>query len=84
MEEGLKEHQRNLSDLVLNHVIPKHAISGLDSSVGATLNSENRIIASCRIIYQQVSIYFRLEKMRDFLFPVLLRLYNMKGAFIII
>lgn len=51
MEEGLKEHQRNLSDLVLSHVIPKHAI---DSAVGATLNSENRIIASCRIIFQQV------------------------------
>lgn len=65
MEEGLKEHQRNLSDLVFSHVIPKHAI--IDSAVGATLISENKIIASCRIFPQVCeSIYFRGGTLNSF------------------
>lgn len=59
-EDDLKDHQRNMSEIAANvawnHVIARNAASGLaESAAGAILSSENKIIASCRAVYPQVT-----------------------------
>lgn len=58
-DDDLKDHQRNLSEIAANvawnHVIPRNAVSGIESAAGAVLGSESKIIASCRAVYPQVS-----------------------------
>lgn len=54
-DDGLREHQRNISDIAeaaWSHVITKD--SSRSSSGGAILNSESKIIATCRAVYPQV------------------------------
>lgn len=54
-DDSLREHQRNLSDMAeaaLSHVISKD--SSRSSLGGAILNSESKIIATCRAVYPQV------------------------------
>lgn len=55
-DDGLREHQRNISDIAevaWSHVIPKDSSR---STSGAILNSESKIIATCRAVYPQVSL----------------------------
>lgn len=57
-DDGLREHQRNISDIAevaWSHVIPKDSSR---SSSGAILNSESKIIATCRAVYPQVQIIY--------------------------
>lgn len=58
-DDGLREHQRNISDIAevtWSHVIPRDSSK---SSSGAILNSESKIIATCRAVYPQVNwIYY--------------------------
>lgn len=56
------EHQKNFSDIAdyihgqtWSHVIPKDGISSSSGMGGTILNSENKIIATCRAVYPQVS-----------------------------
>lgn len=51
-----------MADIAWNHVIPRDSSRNIASNngngVGATLlTSENKIIATCRAVYQQVIIY---------------------------
>lgn len=56
------EHQKNFSDIAdyihgqtWSHVIPKDGISSSSGMGGTILNSESKIIATCRAVYPQVS-----------------------------
>lgn len=56
-DDGLREHQRNISDIAevaWSHVIPKDG--SRSSTGGAILNSESKIIATCRAVYPQVNL----------------------------
>lgn len=55
-DDSLSRHQRNISEMAevaWSHVIPRD--SARRSTGGATLNSENEIIATCRAVYPKVS-----------------------------
>lgn len=55
-EDSLSRHQRNISEMAevaWSHVIPRDG--SRRSTGGATLNSENEIIATCRAVYPKVS-----------------------------
>lgn len=56
-DDGLREHQRNLTDIAevaWSHVINKDG--SRSSTGGAILNSESKIIATCRAVYPQVNL----------------------------
>jgi hypothetical protein len=57
-DDDLREHRSNISeiaDAAWNHVIPRSGSGGaLDSTAGAILTSESKIIASCRAVYTEV------------------------------
>lgn len=56
-DDGLREHQRNISDMAevaWSHVIPRD--SSRSSTGGAILNSESKLIATCRAVYMEVNL----------------------------
>lgn len=59
-DDDLREHHSNISELAdaaWNHVIPRSgggSGGALDSTAGAILTSESKIIASCRAVYTEV------------------------------
>jgi hypothetical protein len=61
-DDGFREHQRNISDIAevaWNHVIPKDG--SRSSTGGAILNSESKIIATCRAVYQKVEFMMSIK-----------------------
>lgn len=57
-DDNFRERNLNISemaDVAWNHVIPKDASRSFNA---VNLNSENKIIATCRAVYTQVSIIY--------------------------